>query len=377
MVVGFINYRAIGEYVDRHDQFLISHRILEASLAGEELSQPLNRVFRDDMPGFEFSGIDYRIAMFVPFDRYRPTTKCVNVDTVGRLHGDLLWFDFSFVSGTVLEQNAGMAKAPSVAWTREHELIALNLYCKLPFGKLHRHNPVIIEVAHEMGRTPNSLAMKLCNFASLDPVQRARGIKGLESASKQDRLMWDEFQSNTAELGLKSEQLLHDLFTRDNNKEVDFLSRDKVRLERPVSLVRPTGPTERAATIWVRRGQQFFRQTILNAYGIRCCITDIAVPRLLIANHIKPWRDFPNERLNPRNGLCLSSLHDAAFDAGLITVDEKLRIVLSKEIKSYLPQSALKRNFASYEGKRILLPEKLAEPDQSCLDYHRTRVFTG
>ncbi len=74
---------------------------------------------------------------------------------------------------------SGMAKAPAVKWTREHFLIALNLYYKLPFGKLHRGNPIIIESAKKMGRTPNSLAMKLCNFASLDPVQLARGVRGL------------------------------------------------------------------------------------------------------------------------------------------------------------------------------------------------------
>ncbi len=66
-----------------------------------------------------------------------------------------------------------MAKAPPVKWTREHFLIALNVYCKLPFGKLHRSNPIMADTAARMGRTPNSLAMKLSNFASLDPVQRA------------------------------------------------------------------------------------------------------------------------------------------------------------------------------------------------------------
>ena len=77
-----------------------------------------------------------------------------------------------------------MPRAPSVKWTRAHLLIALNLYCKLPFGRLHRNNPIIVQVAEKMGRTPNSLAMKLCNFASLDPVQKARGIKGLAGASR-------------------------------------------------------------------------------------------------------------------------------------------------------------------------------------------------
>jgi predicted restriction endonuclease len=268
-----------------------------------------------------------------------------------------------------------MAKAPSVKWTREHFLIALNLYCKMPFGQLHRGNPLIIEVATKMGRTSSSLAMKLCNFASLDPVQRARGIKGLAGATKLDREMWNEFRDNFSTLAAESEELLHDLFTRDESKEVDFLQRDRVRLEPGPILAPPSGPTETKAIVRVRRGQQFFRQAILNVYGVRCCITGISVPRLLVASHIKPWRDFPNERLNPRNGLCLSSLHDTAFDAGLITLDERLTVVLSKSLRHFLPQPALEQNFVSYEGKPIRLPDKLAEPDPEFLSYHRERVF--
>ena len=68
------------------------------------------------------------------------------------------------------------SRTPSVKWTREQTLIAINLYCKLPFGKLHKTNPIIVGVAEKMGRTASSLRMKLCNFASLDPVQSARGI---------------------------------------------------------------------------------------------------------------------------------------------------------------------------------------------------------
>ena len=268
-----------------------------------------------------------------------------------------------------------MPKAPSVRWTREHSLIALNLYGKLLFGQFHHNNPVIMDVASRMGRTPSSLAMKLSNLASLDPVQRARGIKGLSGASKQDREMWNEFHSDINDLGPESEQLLHDLFTTDNDREVDFLERDKVRLEPSANLNPPTGSTEATASIRVRRGQQFFRQTVLNAYGVRCCISGINVPRLLVASHIKPWRDFPKERLDPRNGLCLSSLHDAAFDAGLITLDDKLNVVLSGRLKSYLPQPSLEQNFLPFEGKPIRLPEKLAEPDAEFLDYHGKKNF--
>jgi putative restriction endonuclease len=264
-----------------------------------------------------------------------------------------------------------MTKAPSVKWTREHLLLALNLYCKLPFGKFHHHNPIIIDVANRMGRSANSLAMKLCNFASLDPVQRARGIKGLQGASQQDRKMWTEFQDNLATLAPESEQMLHDLFTMDNERDVDFLHRDKVRIER----LPPSGPTEFIATVKARRGQQFFRQTILNAYGIKCCVSGIDVPHLLVASHIKPWREFPTERLNPRNGLCLSSLHDAAFDCGLITFNQNNQLVLSKRLKRHFPQPALEQNFAKYEGQSLCLPEKLAEPEPDFLRYHREKIF--
>jgi len=154
-------------------------------------------------------------------------------------------------------------------------------------------------------------------------------------------------------------------------KEVDLLGHDRVRL------VAPTGPTEAAATVRVRRGQQFFRQAVLTAYGVRCCISGINVPPLLVASHIKPWGRFPAERLNPRNGLCLSALHDAAFDAGLITLDEGFRVVLSGKLRRYFPQPVLEQNFVPFEGRPIRLPEKLAEPDAEFLRYHREAVFQG
>jgi len=66
-------------------------------------------------------------------------------------------------------------------WTREELLVALNLYHKLTFGQLHFRNPAIIALAEKLGRSAGSLAMKLNNFASLDPVQQLRGIKGFEA----------------------------------------------------------------------------------------------------------------------------------------------------------------------------------------------------
>jgi putative restriction endonuclease len=158
--------------------------------------------------------------------------------------------------------------------------------------------------------------------------------------------------------------------TKDQMKEVDFLQRDKVHL------IELSGPTEIHATVKVRRGQHFFRQSILSAYGVRCCISGINIPHLLIASHIKPWRDCSDhDRLSPRNGLCLSKLHDAAFDAGLITLDDKLTVVLGQRLRSFFPQPALEQSFVPFEGKTIQLPNKLVEPDPAFLAYHRNDIF--
>lgn len=199
----------------------------------------------------------------------------------------------------------------------------------------------------------------------------------MSGAANDDRLLWREFQDHMSSLGPESEQLLHDLFTSDDEKEVDFLERGKVQLEPSSKLIAPTGPTETTASVKVRRGQQFFRQAILNAYGIRCCISGINVPRLLVASHIKPWGAFPDDRLNPRNGLCLSSLHDAAFDSGLITLDENLKVVLSKQLRRHFPEPTLEQNFVPFDGKPIRLPDKLAEPGSEFLRFHREEIFCG
>ena len=69
MVVGLINYRAIGEYVHRHDQFLNSHRILEVSLAGKELSQPLSA--QTLFTGFEWLSALIGVIAFIALWRFK------------------------------------------------------------------------------------------------------------------------------------------------------------------------------------------------------------------------------------------------------------------------------------------------------------------
>jgi len=263
-----------------------------------------------------------------------------------------------------------MAKAPSLRWTRDQLLIAVNLYHKLPFGQMHSRQPAIVALALKMERGSNSLAMKLCNFASLDPALKMRGIKGLSGASALDRSVWTEFHENLSETAPASEAAFRALFGADETKHVEVTAKEGVRI-----LKAPTGPTETRATVKVRRGQEYFRQAVLNNFDGRCGVTGLAVRELLIASHILPWGRHEAERLNVGNGLCLSRLHDAAFDLGLITFDVDLRLRLSKRLRAALPQRAVAENFSAYEGETLHLPKDAVLPDEKFLVVHRSEVF--
>ena len=177
-------------------------------------------------------------------------------------------------------------------WTRDELLQALNLYHRTPFGKQHSTYPPIVELAEKLGRTPGSISMKLNNLTSLDPIEKARGIKGLSGASNLDREVWNEFENNLPALAEESEPLLE-----SKSKE-------------------PKGPSEALSFTKTRRHQSFFRRTILATYQSQCCVTGNPVPELLRASHIIPWSESEELRLKPINGLCLSATFDAAFDRG-------------------------------------------------------------
>jgi len=91
-----------------------------------------------------------------------------------------------------------------VPWSPKELLVAFRLYCRTPFGKLHQHNPEIIALARVLGRTASAVGMKACNFASLDPVQRARHISALGNVSRADRALWERFEGNAEEVAAGS-----------------------------------------------------------------------------------------------------------------------------------------------------------------------------
>jgi putative restriction endonuclease len=246
-------------------------------------------------------------------------------------------------------------------WTREELILAINLYCKLPFGKLHKGNPEVIYLSNLIERTPSSVAYKLVNFASLDPSLQARGIKGASNSSKLDKEIWEEFYLNWEVAAFESEKLLA------NFEEKNFDESDS-----DINLTQTEGK-ERESTIKVRVNQSFFRKTILASYNYKCCITGLNQPELLIAGHIKPWGIDEKNRLNPRNGLAMNNLHDKAFENGLFTITPDYVIILSTEILKS-KNKAVSEYFLQFDKREIILPSKFL-PDPEFLKYHNNERF--
>lgn len=255
-------------------------------------------------------------------------------------------------------------------WTREQLLVALNLYCQLPFGKFHQGTPLIIETAKLIDRTPSALAMKLSNLASLDPAITKSGRRGLQGASSHDKSIWEEFQKNPDALAYESQMIVDALAEQD--AQLSPLS-SKTEPDDVATSYYADGKT---AMVTLRVKQGFFRKAVLSSYESRCCMTGISHPKLLIASHIVPWAKDEHNRLNPSNGLCLSALHDKAFDRGLITVTPDFVIRVSKALRDTESSPMAQNYLLDLDGKPIMQPHKFA-PHQDFLSYHSSTIFLG
>lgn len=244
-------------------------------------------------------------------------------------------------------------------WTREELIIAFNLYCKIPFGRIHIRNPQIVELAKALGRTPSALSWKLANFARLDPALKKRNIAGATHGGRAEVEVWNEFSSDWERLSFQSQQLLEQI--TGHSLEI---------VEEPLKF--PEG-LSREVIARARINQAFFRAAVLAAYDRRCCITGLAIPQLLTASHIVPWSVDTKNRTNPQNGLCLNALHDRAFDCGLVTVTTDLRVKVSRSIKA-TKDGAARDLLQKFEGAEISRPRHFV-PDIEFLRYHNKNVF--
>lgn len=249
-------------------------------------------------------------------------------------------------------------------WTKDELILVFNLYLKLPFGKLHRNTPEVIEMANLLGRTVNSIAIRLTNFAACDPYHQNRGVKGMVGGIKQCQPIWDEFFNNQEELIFFSEQILAEKEHQTIETKFDELLFDIKDLK---------GETK-IREVKTRVNQNVFRQIVVANYSGKCAITGIDIPELLFASHIIPWSKNEDERLNPENGICLSALYDKAFDKGLIGLNEKYEILISSHLKKKQQNDYYGRYFSHLDKSKLVMPQKYM-PQKEFLQYHLDEIF--
>jgi putative restriction endonuclease len=249
-------------------------------------------------------------------------------------------------------------------WTKEELILAFNLYWEIPFGKMHNSNPKIVHLANLIGRTPSSIALRLVNFASIDPVLQARGIKGMQGGTNIVKPIWDEYFANREDLIYLSEQILAKKEDTSIEKKYKELIQDIGDLK----------GENRERLIKTRVNQSVFRRMVLINYETKCAITGIDIPELLVASHIVPWSKSEKNRLNPENGICLSPLYDKAFDKGFISINKDYEIIISKKLKDKFAKDYYINNFALYENRKI--SEALNYlPRPEFLSYHFNEIF--
>jgi putative restriction endonuclease len=249
-------------------------------------------------------------------------------------------------------------------WREEQIKLAFHLYCQIPYGRIHSRNPEIVALAKVIGRTPDALAMKMLNIASLDPAITSTGRSGLGNASALDRAVWDEFHSDWERLAVEC-QLLRQKLGQGTEPPIEIE-------DEPIPIEDFTGETRQVLTTQ-RIKQHFFRRAVLSSYRGRCCMSGLGDSRLLIASHIVPWSRDKAHRLNPSNGLCLSAIHDRAFDKGLVSLSDDLTVLVSEDLKkqnSPFVQDVL----LPLQGQKIETPERFT-PSLEFIRRHRTEIF--
>jgi putative restriction endonuclease len=229
---------------------------------------------------------------------------------------------------------------------------------------MHTRTPEIIEMANLIGRTVNSIAIRLTNFAACDPYHQDRGVKGMVGGIKQCQPIWDEFFGNKELLIFESENILAQKENLTIESKFDEILFDIKDLKGEIKL----------REVKTRVNQNVFRQIVVANYSGKCAITGIDLQELLFASHIIPWAKNEVERLNPENGICLSALYDKAFDKGLIAVNESYHILISDKLKKKKQADYYGKYFAPIENQLLISPQKYF-PKKEFIQYHLDEIF--
>lgn len=118
--------------------------------------------------------------------------------------------------------------------------------------------------------------------------------------------------------------------------------------------------------------QTFYKDTLFHECDHACPICEIDIPHMLIASHIKPFRDCAHiyEAIDHNNGLLLCRNHDYLFDQGYLSFADDGKILISQ----YLQKKA---NLVAYhvDPEYHLSEHLLTKERRLFLAYHREFIY--
>lgn len=129
-------------------------------------------------------------------------------------------------------------------------------------------------------------------------------------------------------------------------------------------------PAEKETIILARIGQGIYRKKLLEETGV-CPFTMVNDEHLLIASHIKPWKQAENkEKKDPKNGFVFTPTYDKLFDRGYISFTDDKRLMVSTWLSKYN-----REQLGLVEGQVIDRLPVIDEKRKRYLEYHRAHIF--
>lgn len=112
--------------------------------------------------------------------------------------------------------------------------------------------------------------------------------------------------------------------------------------------------------------QVYFKDTLMHEFDRTCPICGIHMPHMLIASHIKPFRDCAHifEAADHNNGLLLCRNHDFLFDQGYISYQDDGTLIISKHLKQ-----------PEHYNLKDLDSKYMSENRKLYMNYHRKHIF--
>jgi Predicted restriction endonuclease len=156
---------------------------------------------------------------------------------------------------------------------------------------------------------------------------------------------------------------------RQSDYEEMLRCRDEFKQEEGIRVSDQYSAGEKETLILARRGQGKFREGVLR--NDKCCpFTRIYDEKLLVASHIKPWKESSmQEKIDPNNGIILTPTYDKLFDRGYISFNDDGTLLVSSKISK-----KVQKILGLVAGEKID-GLKLPEAKKVFLEYHRKHIF--